>query len=1042
MKAMNKEEPQKCKVIVLYSWENNNRKANEWALALCLELNRYMAMDATCDMLWEPYSNIKEQIINKIYSADKIIVIITENYNKKIISKVGLASYEEAIYSKLMNGTKDKSKILFVSKEHNVPLPPPWKDYMRYDFSMVNAEEYLPMTRREQRELFENIVRFCLNVSEYEIQKQIKTLKTPTPKKVKTFEEIFIESIKDISEVNLSIKPLSEQEKELREYIIRNKEQEYFVRSFLFVGLAADRDFHGRMTPELFLKYFYVDRPDNEETKCVKIIRNLFESKTHNIMCIQSDGGSGKTVFIRSMSYRSQNSSRKRQKYTHNYIVFDLASTQKINMAKEYMLFQKFRKLYGKLSRDNEYSKKWRHTFISSISELKNISFVLNDIISEPIEFEKQLHTIIDIILPNQDISKWYIGYSNRLLALQETGSNIIFIIVLLLYLLALDARPVSNIEERYVMVFDNIETYDNGNATKWIANYIQGCHSYIRSIFEELGKPDLFFQKFTFIIVMRTSTMLPFGNQQSEIWDSRKNIYRLEFFDFTINALLLKLKFLKTIPNIESSLLYKDILRIVTILVPIRVIDNFIETGEYNEEETRYFSSHCYLPLFNNNYRRAMHYIYSSVIDEDFHDIIEQKIHDIDENRHSVYNYAINSIRMIIFRQIFHHFEWYKIFDAFGFSNLTGKEQHSITRVILSFLYWSEVKHCMNYSGSKYRGILLNELINTFRNFYSAEEISQVLYNLSLYAKGDEKKKAALDAWGELIVYENLDYYLNQIELTKVITGICKGARTTVTLDKKKIPTDNIYIKLSDAGMCFVQYYIRNYEFILSRSPKANEIAVLSLLRDDKEVITSLDTAYEIINNCISKLVEGGINVCELYGHTNIYCNYLRHSGNEDTDLLSCALFTRYQECLDLIRDTIDYIDRYRILVNVDYNDNDKNIYLLDYIMKFYMLYAKAKKLMLPAGCVNESNREFMAHWESPRNNELNNLLNKLVDTQGVRIFKARPIQSYYCRQNEDFRTVIAQLKASPSSIPLYQAILESLNIFNYSTVLQNREV
>ena len=75
-------------ILVLYSWENNYKKAQSWAMALCLELQRYESITAECDMLFAPQSDKKQEIKDKILNADRILVIVSRSYIEKIEKKM------------------------------------------------------------------------------------------------------------------------------------------------------------------------------------------------------------------------------------------------------------------------------------------------------------------------------------------------------------------------------------------------------------------------------------------------------------------------------------------------------------------------------------------------------------------------------------------------------------------------------------------------------------------------------------------------------------------------------------------------------------------------------------------------------------------------------------------------------------------------------------------------------------------------------------------------------------------------------------------
>jgi hypothetical protein len=1025
----------KYNVLVLYSWEGDNTNSKEWACALCYELDKYNSINATCDMLWEPSSNVNKTVRQKIIAADRIAVIVTANYNERIKTDTGMVSYEESIYNEIIMNSTTNNDIVFILKESRINLPRNWEEYMRYDYSMINDYDYATIKDEDKKELYDKLVRFFLNIPEFCIPAFSAHFDNPVSHPAKSFDELFnISALKIEEDEAANDKPLSLQEKELIAFIKSNKDQQGFILKYIQAGLASDLNLHGKMTPMLFDRYFMVRRTHTDEEKYDTIINGLFKSKHYNMLCIQSDGGSGKTIFIKSMSYRNREVTHSNTKYRYNNTMIDLSNTNE-GRSKEEIIFQMFKKIYRRISKNdaNEgtYSRLWRRNFVNRLESIKNVQFVADDIITKMYEFEEQLNLIIDIIIPNKSIIDWYVGYSRRLEQAKETNNSTLFIIIFLLYLMALDTRPIVDKEERHIIVFDNIETFDNGNTAKWISNYIQKCHSFIRSIFEELGETDSFFTKFTFVFAMRTSTALPFGNKQSDIWNGSKYIRRLEFFDFTPTALLLKLRFLERIPQIQGSSLYRYLHLIILTIIPQRSIERFLATGEFDNDDMRYFASYRFMHLFNNNFRTAMQYIADTITDDDIFNVFQNRITGLEGRGSTIYNYAINGIRMIICRQIFNDFEINGSLKTFGFAMLSGSEQHSITRVVLSYLYWSEVQHNKDFPNEPYYGILLYDLVENLNSFYNFEEISTVLYNLSIFTNRDLEKEAALKAWGNLIIYENLDYYLSKSDLTKIIENCLKNKDAKVIYEENIIETKSIYVKLSSAGMCFEQYYIRSFEFIMSRCMEARNIPALFLLNKYQDIDTALQKVYKIVSNCINKLIAEGISSCILYGYygENKRCVYQKD--DSDCRIFSCALFIRYQECMDLIKDSIDYIDRFRVQFNSEEENNDINKLLLDNIMSFYKLYNVAKERMLPVEGHNSSNLQYLTNWDYPHNDVLNKAITDQIEN-GTRISKTRPVQTYYCRNDEDISSVIEKLKEVPSTDSLYNAILSSLGILN----------
>lgn len=280
----------------------NDLSAQEWTMALCNELSTHNIL-ATCDMFWEPTSDVKAALKEKIETADKIIVVVSKDYNKKISHQIGMASYEEAIYEKLIKETNDKNKILFILKEKNISLPRNWEDFNRIDLSLANIDDYIA-SRKEINEKIKRIIQILNDLPEYQGKTTSKKQDIPVPKVSKNFEELFRRQALNTDETHEQNSTLKEQERKLLKYIETGANQRSFVAEYIKAGLSADTDFNGRITPQLFIKHFFVERKDYEEEKYKRTIGELFSSYNHNMLCIQSDGGSGKSVFVKTIAFR------------------------------------------------------------------------------------------------------------------------------------------------------------------------------------------------------------------------------------------------------------------------------------------------------------------------------------------------------------------------------------------------------------------------------------------------------------------------------------------------------------------------------------------------------------------------------------------------------------------------------------------------------------------------------------------------------------------------------------------------------------------
>lgn len=133
--------------------------------------------------------------------------------------------------------------------------------------------------------------------------------------------------------------------------------------------------------------------------------------------------------------------------------------------------------------------------------------------------------------------------------------------------------------------------------------------------------------------------------------------------------------------------------------------------------------------------------------------------------------------------------------------------------------------------------------------------------------------------------------------------------------------------------------------------------------------------------------------------------------------------MFIRYQECLDLIREALDYIDRYRIIVYINNGNVETNEMLLNQLQKYYGLYNIVKEKMQSKENSNSIN-DFIAHWKYPFNKESNDIIKN-----SKRIEKIRLIQSYYVNDGEDIAKALKKLKENPCDT-LFNVISEMRNL------------
>lgn len=1009
-------------IQVLYSWEKNSFLAKEWTMALCLELSSYRGIKAECDMLWEPESDIKASIKSKIEAADRIIIVVTKSYNEKIKQSTGMVSYEESIYKEILKKTEEKNKILFILKDKKIDLPEGWEGYNRVDLSLANIDDYSVHKDSIEKKI-DDIILFLSNQPEYKIP--ISSDKKPIPKssRVLSFKELFLSESTNMDEGHDKTLRLCDQERILKNYIEKNAEQRSFVDEYIKVGLAGDNNFNDKISPELFLKHFFVERSNDDEQKYKRTITELFGSYTHNMLCLQSDRGSGKTVFLKTIAYRYAEIT-KNSRYHYNTIIFDFSNINDKSVTKESVIFQKLKKIYRRIMKDSVPG--WRNSFVEKLQELEMIEFPTSGLMFNLNDFELELKDAVQLLAPSDNLDDWYYGYSKRVEQIKnKADKNILFILLLTFYLLALESMPDTSIKKdgktkqnRFVIVFDNIETFDNGEMAKKISDYVQKCHGFIQKIYGELNNKDTFFTTFTFVLSMRTSTFLPFGNQHTNLWSGEKYIKRLKYYDFTIEALIKKIIFLKRIKNYKDSYLFKTLVNVLSIMIPRRTIFESIESDTAILSHEKYFATYRYLPLFNNNYRRAMEMITGALTNDSTCELYLQLLGMLSGRQRVSYDNLISGIRKMIIRHIFDDLFSNGYLSTIGFKGLTGGEESSMTRMILEFLYWSEIRHLANSPATEFEGVEISKLIWVFKHFCTKECLANTLYDLSIYVNRSRERANALYAWAYLIYYRKLDADLSDEEFKRIIYSIFESPNHTIKLHDMRFEPSQIKVKLSDAGMCFVQNYMRDAEFLMARNKDEYKLSALYSLTSTEEIQRYISLLFDIISNCIKKIIIKGEKVCKLYGNNKERCVFEVH--RYDFDVMQCSLFIRYQECLDMIRESIDYLDRFRLSYYERKGDNNVNSMILENIKAFYGLYTTVNNYLLECDCKNKI-ESFIKMWNGSYNTICVERINRC---DNKRIDRNRPIQNYYVFNNEKFENAIQKLNNDEPLSSLYRVI------------------
>lgn len=740
---------------------------------------------------------------------------------------------------------------------------------------------------------------------------------------------------------------MEQNERVFKEYLKSKLDQGSFASEYLKSGLSSDLNLGGMLTPEVFKQYFLVERKGFEAIS--SRIHDLFRSNTHNLLCIESERGSGKSTFVNTMHLAKD----KKYIFEYPYPYIDMTKRNTYNRYCEDTISTMF---YERLS-SIDASTDWHRAFFETANRV-----LINGNDTRSIFMQRILSEAINACNNRESFENFILHHDNRVEQVRDCDIKVF----LLLYLLALATKPKHDHEKetRWIIVFDGIEAFVTRDAED-VAIAIDDVHRFIESAFESVGLKDSFFTKFTFVIPIRTATSLNFQNsvvtQGRNIWgngNTKENIIKLPRSYFSLEALLKKLYFFKELDldccDVKNRQLFSKCIDIVSLLIPYPNIIKYLN-GEMSIKEAigklRSFAEQHLLPLLNNDHRSLVDKIcdFSSFDTNPEYNLTISSIEDNIQNHKCQIKYASNGEAMMVFRNMFDKLYLENVLDSIGYSDLDNTHQPGVTRTMLNFLYYKEWYYRLhninqNQYGGEYRGVAFNVLLDMLKPFAENDikQLSLVLFRIS--ALNATSKLASY--WTNLIIIRGLENRLDEAGFEEIIRSYYDESDNTIQRTIR-----NWRVKLSDAGACFSSWASKQFEFLLSRCN--NDLATVALFAYDVEnnfdgIVDACNKVLEIIRTeAIDKLINGCLQDCIL-GNSERSISHCKF----DNNLLECSLFQRYQECLLIIVDSIDYIDRFRIYVLEVSKNTGKSLEdcqlinnaLLDIIAKFNSLYEELK--------------------------------------------------------------------------------------------------
>jgi len=727
-------------------------------------------------------------------------------------------------------------------------------------------------------------------------------------------------------------------------YVAHLKKQEATdALKYLREGLSDDSEKYG-LTSQLFYERFYVKPPLEDDNRLFGKMNELFKDASHNMLCIKSTAGTGKTTLIRTLECRVEENP-KRRKFRFQYHMLDCSINSGLHLFPFSDLHQRFRKAFSIMCRNSE----WYNCFVTSLNYLVSDE-ALSSIDDVDLErFIGNIKLFRNNLYTGRGREKKPPIYHNHATQVNKAFEKIraerVDSLALFMLTLVFACKKSSGVDKanvKNIIVFDNIETYTNSVATE-VGRKFHNAIKLAEKGFGLLTSKKIvyasFKMDFTFVFCVRPVTnfsLFPRQEFGESFGPNDKYIYTWTFFDFTLEAMLKKLRFLKE--NAITNDFYFAVRGIIQIIVPEHVIEHYLVAEEFSANpeaaDVHTFSERVLMPFFNNNYKNALMKIDS--LDKEW---LAKVLMYLNAPQFSALRpEARNMAHMILFKHIFDEFIQNKVFREFSISHiLKGGNNHSFSRVLLAYIFWNTKGTWIGPSSSDTRSsITVRELIDAFPS--KSSTVIKTLCSLSIYVKNkdDDKKYSAIREWGELIEI--------------------KGIKNALTIKSEISDADrqtDIEVSLSPIGECFILHVSAWFEYFSARLvhvgnlplPFYNDFSSI-LLRNDNvidEVIKALQKCAETLKKTVASCA------CE-------YAGQKRAAGE-------CMAFVHRQELCLAIRSNIDYIDRFRRIHFCTHNDLDVNDKLLDKIKELNALYEFAKG----------TNKHPTRHCEIPKNTKYN---------------------------------------------------------------------
>ncbi|MCL2062554.1 MAG: hypothetical protein FWH03_08055 [Firmicutes bacterium] len=559
--------------------------------------------------------------------------------------------------------------------------------------------------------------------------------------------------------------PYEQRLKNLKKYLQTAKMD---VNKYLIAGVAEGNNISQLLDAEIFYENFYVQSKITSINKALNDIAAGKSSK--NLLCLYGRRGNGKSVTVYTLPYRNGCTIKEQT-------VFDLAGGSSIEnnvRVPKKQLIDKFCDFFIKMLREND-------TVIMKFQNDATMKEELGNSYTGIVAFIEKFFNVSTKTLDERKVlCETY--YNDLNISFFDFLS---FFIIFSVYCKQNSKKKI----ESAVYIFDNMESRNTGTSMTAVCEAYEDFNRKLESFFARTANASFnrfsFIEKLVFILSIRSASdffkrdIHTTGNSALKYWQEGKNIFAHENIHKQHEFLLKKLKFLKD-NNLRKDW-YDQGCEIAKIIIPKAIIDDYMD-GKKIVVKFKKFAEEKFFPFFNGDFRAAIGKLCDIQTNEKTSFSIMQKLLDKGDN------VSISAARTILFNKIYDRLNKEGIFANIGVHpiNLESKQEtHSLTRVILAYLYWEELQH----KRGGFSGVAFSDLYRKFSCSNTDEEITNNLYDLSVFSDNTH----GVDNWTYLIEYDPIGQKIDKEYINGCINEIKASAsnddlKRTLEIQKEKI--------------------------------------------------------------------------------------------------------------------------------------------------------------------------------------------------------------------------------------------------------------